>query len=120
MALPASIQPLRPVEDGPDATSADLVSVIRRFGQSVRLRRGQLLFREGERADTVYLLESGNFRSTLIFLDGRRQIIGFYGPGDLIGVSSGDIYDTWAEAITTAQATGVRRQWLNSLVHDQS
>jgi CRP-like cAMP-binding protein len=49
-------------------------------------RRGHLLVRMGDRHDTIYRLISGTVARVRLLPDGRRQIISFATPGDLIAV----------------------------------
>src|SRR5215208_3265565 len=52
---------------------------------------GRALFWDGDGAGHVFLVLEGCLRTYRIGQDGRRTILGFSYPGDLLGVSSCDI-----------------------------
>ena len=52
------------------------------------LRRGEHLFRTGDRVDRVYRTVGGILKSYVMHVDGDEQVIGFHLPGDLIGIDT--------------------------------
>lgn len=58
------------------------------MGPPARRREGEALIRTGEESGTVYLLEAGWAARTRLLDDGRRQVIGVFLPGDLMGIKS--------------------------------
>jgi len=64
-----------------------------------RYTPGQAIFEEGEPADYVYNLSSGDVRLYKLLAVGRRQITGFLRPGDFLGLVKQDLYAYGAEAI---------------------
>lgn len=64
---------------------------------------GTHLFREGDPANSIYEIVSGVFRLTRVLDDGRRQVIAFGFPGDIIGFPKGDCHQTDCEALTAAE-----------------
>lgn len=61
---------------------------------------GQAVFWEGDDAGYVFQVEEGMLRALRVLADGRRVIVGFLHPGDLLGVSLKDRYLYSVEAIT--------------------
>jgi CRP/FNR family transcriptional regulator len=59
----------------------------------------QVIFEEGDPADYVFNVSSGNIRLYKLLVDGRRQITGFLRPGDFLGLVKQDEYAYGAEAI---------------------
>src|SRR5262245_45623822 len=51
-----------------------------------RVETRELLFAEGDAATHVYRIETGAIALNKVLADGRRQVIGFAYPGDLIGL----------------------------------
>ena len=52
-----------------------------------RVRRGEWLYRTGERFTSLYAVRNGFFKSTILIEDGRRdQVIGFAMTGEVLGV----------------------------------
>ena len=72
-------------------------------------KKGNEIFGEDEPADYVYKLVSGTARSYQILNDGRRQIQGFYFPGDIFGLEAGAEHTSSAEAMSDATVLVVRR-----------
>jgi CRP/FNR family nitrogen fixation transcriptional regulator len=74
--------------------------------------RNAEVYGEGEPADFVYKVLRGAIRSYKILNDGRRQIVGFYLPGDVFGLSCEDEHSCSAEAVADSQVQVVRRSAL--------
>ena len=59
---------------------ADLVK------QRRRLERRQHLFRQGDRLESLYVVKSGSLKGYETTADGLEQIVGFYFPGEVLGL----------------------------------
>lgn len=70
------------------------------------------IYLQDDEADEIYFLVSGAVRTTRLTRDGRRQISGFYYPGDVFGLESGDLHRFSAEALTDCEILVVRRSAL--------
>jgi CRP/FNR family transcriptional regulator len=46
------------------------------------------LFREGDAPEAVYIVKSGSVKLYLIAEDGSEQVVGFYMPGDVLGLDA--------------------------------
>ncbi len=57
-----------------------------------RVRRGESLFRAGDRFESLYAVRLGFLKSTVMSADGREQVTGFHMAGELVGMDgiSGD------------------------------
>jgi CRP/FNR family transcriptional regulator, anaerobic regulatory protein len=108
IALPSAHQPARNSRD-PDAARAEFMEVARQFGQLVCVQRGQVCYREGESAKTVFILASGMVRCSMTLTDARRQIVGFHEAGDVIGLTLAAAYLDTAEAVTQVEARSITR-----------
>lgn len=51
-----------------------------------KVRRGDALFRSGDRFDSLYAVRLGFLKSTLMSSDGREQVTGFHMAGELVGL----------------------------------
>ena len=51
-----------------------------------KLRRGESLFRSGDRFESLYAVRLGFLKSTLMSSDGHEQVTGFYMAGELVGL----------------------------------
>jgi CRP/FNR family transcriptional regulator len=66
-----------------------------------RLAAEQVVFCEGDSANTVFAVTDGTVRLSKMLLDGRRQITGFVSPGGFLGIAYSDTYAYSAEAVTS-------------------
>jgi CRP/FNR family transcriptional regulator, anaerobic regulatory protein len=61
-----------------------------RLDDLIHLRRttkkGQSIYRAGDRFDAIYAVRSGFFKTNVLMEDGRDQVTGFYMGGELIGM----------------------------------
>ena len=65
-----------------------------------RKAAGEILFSEGEDAESVYEVTGGMLRLYKLLPDGRRQITGFATAGHLLGLAPEGICVYTAEALT--------------------
>lgn len=63
----------------PDLDRVAEVAVLRQFGAQ------HVIFREGDRSDTCYVVASGHARAILEHADGRTIALAHFGPGDIFG-----------------------------------
>lgn len=76
---------------------------------STAFARGEEVFGEGEPADYLYQVMSGGVRTYNTLSDGRRQIAGFYLPGDVFGLEARHVHSVSAEAITRSKLYAVKK-----------
>jgi CRP/FNR family transcriptional regulator, nitrogen fixation regulation protein len=89
------------------------------MGSQMRFGPNEEIFGEGEPAEYVYKVVKGAVRTYKILSDGRRQIGGFYLPGDIFGLEIGKEHQFSAEAIKDVTVLVVRRSAIISLAeHD--
>jgi CRP/FNR family transcriptional regulator len=50
------------------------------------VKRGEYLFRAGDRFDSLYAARTGFFKTKLLLEDGREQVTGFHMAGELMGM----------------------------------
>lgn len=103
-ALRSAIKPSRPAPAG-----HALFGSVELMGAPMSFKKSSEIFGENEPADYVYKLVSGTARSYKILNDGRRQIQGFYFPGDIFGLEAGAEHASSAEAISDVIVLVVRR-----------
>jgi CRP/FNR family transcriptional regulator, nitrogen fixation regulation protein len=68
------------------------------------------IYGEGEPVDYFYKVQSGTVRTCKVRTDGRRQIGGFYLPGDMLGVEVGAEHSFSGEAVTDCQVLLINRR----------
>jgi CRP/FNR family transcriptional regulator, nitrogen fixation regulation protein len=84
------------------------------MGAPMSYPRNAEIFGERERADYLYKVISGSVRTYKILSDGRRQIGGFYLPGDIFGLEFADAHTLSAEAISDAKVLVIKRSALTA------
>lgn len=70
------------------------------------VRRGEVLFREGEPCRGLYLIVEGEVRAYRAGRDGQEQVLGVFGPGDSLGEVS--LFDE-GPYLASARASGEGR-----------
>jgi CRP/FNR family transcriptional regulator, anaerobic regulatory protein len=50
------------------------------------LERGEVLYRADHAFDSLFVVAAGAFKSRVVLADGRDQVVGFYLPGDVLGL----------------------------------
>jgi CRP/FNR family nitrogen fixation transcriptional regulator len=92
-----------------------LAQSLQLMGATMSFPRNAEIFGENEPADYIYRVVSGSVRTYKILSDGRRQVGGFYLPGDIFGLEFADEHTFSAEAITDAKVIVVKRSALTAL-----
>jgi CRP-like cAMP-binding protein len=70
---------------------------------------------EDDPANYVYEVISGTVCTCRTLREGRRQITGFYFPGDAFGLESAEKHNVAAQAITNAEVRVIKKQALTAL-----
>ncbi|SHL40982.1 CRP/FNR family transcriptional regulator, anaerobic regulatory protein [Roseovarius marisflavi] len=66
-------------------------------------KAGNNLYFEGDKVDRLYQVQSGVLRLTRLLEDGRRQVIAFGFPGDIVGFPCDGRYHTDCDVLTEAR-----------------
>jgi CRP/FNR family transcriptional regulator, nitrogen fixation regulation protein len=90
------------------AEKSALAQSMQMMGAVMSFQRNSEIFGENEPAEYVYRVISGSVRTYKILSDGRRQICGFYLPGDIFGLEFADEHMFSAEAVTDAKVVVVK------------
>ena len=85
------------------------------MGAPMPFSRNAEIYGENEPADYLYRVISGAVRTYKVLSDGRRQIGGFYLPGDIFGLECGEEHSFSAEAISECKVLVIKRSSLVSL-----
>jgi len=95
---------------------------VHRFSAMMRRtkhRRGEWIFVNGDRADSVYLLQEGRMKITALSEDGHEVVHGIVGPGEIFGYTStilGIPRTTSAQALETSLLCEIYRKDLETLL----
>jgi len=80
---------------------------------SSHLERGDILFREGDQGDRLYVIGEGKIKLGLTSVDGRENLLAVLGPGEMFGELS--LFDPGPR---TATATAIAETQLIALGHE--
>jgi CRP/FNR family cyclic AMP-dependent transcriptional regulator len=89
-----------------EALDDDTTEALRAAMIEVRLRRGEVLFCEGDVGDRVYVIAAGKVKLGHTSPDGRENLIAVLGPGELIGELS--LFDPGPRAATATAIAPTR------------
>ena len=78
-----------------------------------RMERGDVLFREGDRGDTLYVIAEGKIKLGRTSPDGRENLVAILGPGEMFGELS--LFDPGPRTMT---ATAIAETQLLGLGND--
>lgn len=104
--------------DPPNRVPALPLSGLSTNTPEARLKAGSYLYFEGDTVEWLYQVTSGVLRLTRLLQDGRRQVIAFGYPGDLIGFPSGGQHHTDCEVLVDARLQPYRRSALEGAEGD--
>ena len=77
-------------------------------GAEARWDRGEIIYHQGDPADCWYEVTRGMVMTVHVSVDGRRQVTGFFAPGEIFGAEHGR-HKASAEAVSeSAQVRRVR------------
>jgi CRP/FNR family transcriptional regulator, nitrogen fixation regulation protein len=96
----------------PSAATESLDLLIDRIGVCMPYAVKALIFQEHDPADRVYKVLTGSVCTCKDLSDGRRQIVGFYLPGDCFGFECADERTLSAEAVSNAKVLVIKKSAL--------
>jgi CRP/FNR family transcriptional regulator, nitrogen fixation regulation protein len=86
--------------------------LVDRIGVRISYSPKARIFHEGDPARSVYKVVNGLVLTCKFLRDGRRQIGGFYLPGDYFGFACSDTHTQSAEAVTNANVCVIKQSIL--------
>lgn len=88
-------------------------SFLRDVGKLKSFDKGDVIFWDGDKADTIFIVVSGVVRGTKLLCDGRRQVTRFAFKGELLEYSQQATLPFTAEAITPVEVRAIPRRVLD-------
>jgi CRP/FNR family transcriptional regulator, anaerobic regulatory protein len=82
-----------------------------------RLEAKEHVFCEGDTARQVYRVEAGLLCTYRMMSDGRRQVVDFAFPGDIVGLGAGSEHNTSAQAIRPTRLRCLPTSALTEAMH---
>jgi CRP/FNR family transcriptional regulator, nitrogen fixation regulation protein len=109
MLQQARILPTRQAVPPTVVAKRGFASPLDMMGTQMRFGRNGEVYGEGEPAEYLYKVISGAVRTYKVLADGRRQIGGFYLPGDIFGLEAGEDHAFSAEAVNDSNVLVIKR-----------
>jgi len=89
----------------------------------VQIKQGHVFFSQGGLADTIFYLDSGRAKLTVVSKRGKEATVAILSPGDFIGeellAGGSELHDATATAITPCKALKLSRADMVLLLHSQ-
>ena len=104
----------------PPSAARPAIDPLEMMGAQMSFSRNAEIYGEGEAADYIYRVVTGAVRTYKVLADGRRQVGGFYLPGDMFGVEPGDEHTFSAEAIAASKVLVMKRSAVLALAERDS
>ncbi len=82
------------------------------------LKKGAYLYYAGDEVAHLYVIDSGVLRLTRVLEDGRRQVIAFGYPGDIVGFPAHGVHHADCDALTDAKLRPLPRKALEDCRFD--
>lgn len=95
----------------------EMVKLDNIVGRGRPLGKGDPLYRQGDKLNSLYAIHSGSLRSYTVTQDGTEQTLGFYLPGELVGLDGleNSIHSCTTEALETTSICELPYNNLQSL-----
>lgn len=84
-----------------------------------RYPRGSRLFREAEKSTGIHVVLAGSVKLTVNSVQGKTLLLGFFGPGSVLGLAAailGRAHATTAEVFQTAEIIQIPRKELRRVI----
>lgn len=90
------------------------MDMIAESAKTLHLQKGELLFRAGEKDDTLYIINSGKVRIYRLSDSGKEQLVRILNPGDFTGevaiFQPGNVHETYGEALQNTSICLIQQQ----------
>ncbi|HEX6137306.1 MAG TPA: helix-turn-helix domain-containing protein [Casimicrobiaceae bacterium] len=89
-------------------------------GTRIRLRKGDVLFRAGDRFASLYAIRTGSCKTVMLTDDGNEQVAGYHLPGDIIGAEgiAAEMYGCQAVALEDTEVCTLPFDRVEALAHE--
>lgn len=94
------------------------IEALAQFVATQTFKSGDELFSEADVASVTFTVTSGAVKTHKLMADGRRQVTGFFFPGDFVGLTHGDTYPFTAEAVGDVKACRFDRRQLEDVMEE--
>lgn len=94
------------------------MDMIAASAKTIHLQKGEMLFRAGEKDDTLYIIHSGKVRVHYLSDSGKEQLVRLLHPGDFTGevaiFQPGGVHENYAEALQNTSICLIKQEDLQT------
>ena len=108
---------------GVDPYVASLLEKITVGKQELRFRKGQKIFSQGDSADSVYFIQAGRVKISVVSASGKEAVLAMPGPHDFFGEGSlvnQSLRISTAETLEASTVFRVEKRAMIRSLHEQS
>src|SRR5438552_13289337 len=90
--------------------------------QTVKYRRGDVLFSQGDPADDVRYIQTGAIKLAVLSRNGKEAVVAMLGPGDFFGegaLAGQSIRISTAAAVVASKVLIIEKNAMIRLLHDE-
>ena len=98
--------------------ATQLAEVISREGVVTHYAVNEALYAQDRDVERLFLVRRGVVRTTRLTQEGRRQVGGFYYPGDIVGLETGPLHRFSAEPLGQAEVSVADRACVRAFAGD--
>jgi CRP/FNR family transcriptional regulator, cyclic AMP receptor protein len=121
--MPATTKLAKVISTPPDPYVMTLLGKITEGKHEMRFGKGKKIFSQGDRADSIFFVESGRVKISVVSSGGKEAVLavlgphGFFGEGALVGQS---IRMSTAATLEAATVFQVEKRVMLRALHDQA
>src|SRR4030095_13132026 len=107
---------------GVDAYVATLLEKITAGKQELGFRKGETVFSQGDRADSIYFIQSGRIKITVVSAAGKEAVLAMPGPHDFFGegaLVNQSLRISTAETLEPSTVFRIEKRAMIRSLHDQ-
>jgi CRP/FNR family cyclic AMP-dependent transcriptional regulator len=124
MSLVAKGRKLQPVKRaGVDPYVATLLGTIKVGKQELSFRKGEKIFRQGEPADSLYFIQTGRIKVSVVSATGKEAVLSMPGPHDFFGegaLVNQSLRVSTAETLEPSTVFRIEKRAMIRSLHEQS
>ena len=106
-----------------DPYVATLLEKIRAGKQQLRFRKGEKVFSQGDSADSIYFIQTGRIKISVVSAAGKEAVLAMPGPHDFFGEGSlvnQSLRVSTAETLEPSTVFRIEKQAMIRSLHEQS
>jgi CRP/FNR family transcriptional regulator, cyclic AMP receptor protein len=109
-------------KNGPPFDPKTFLSKVNGGQTKSKYKKGEIVYRQGDPADSVFYVQSGKAKKTLLSAQGREAVVAVFGAGDFFGercLAGQPRRFATASAITDCEITRIPKARIIEVIHKQ-